>query len=1195
MTIPTSEEQFLLELINEARLSPQASFERYMWSYSPIVAAQAGVRDPLSFFGVNGKVLGEQIGALQAVSPLAWGVALGTAADKHSIAMINADEQLHQLPGEAALSVRIAAEGASYSQVGENIYGYAADLLYAHAGFMIDWGYDAADYVGATLRSNFAALGDGIQDGVPHRLNIMNSAFREAGVGVAFDKEPATDVGLLVVTQDFGASSSVFVTGVAYTDKDDDRFYSLGEGRGDLKVSIESATVTSYGSGGYNLGVKAGENTITYTGGGLSGAVTVKTNIASENLKIDVVDGNTLLTSGSVTVEGAVAEVRGLGAKGLTITAGAGNQAIHGTVGNDVLSGGAGNDVLVGGAGDDKIIGGAGTDTAVFEGSHIIYTVGTNASGQTLIAGPSGNDLVESVEIYRFGNGDFKLVNGLLTRIDGSGSPGSTAGYNVINGTAGNDVLAGTDGADLIDGKAGNDTIHGGAGRDIAVYAGHLNEYTIGTRGQYTIIIGKDSGSDTVDGVEIYRFMNGDFVMGSDGLLTKYVDDTAFNQAPRVALSQNLSTVQGVSLKVTVVAVDPDGDALTFVSQPASHGSVVSNGGGQFTYTPGNGFSGYDNFSVQVKDGKGGISTQTINIGVAADSVSNEAPRAPANQLASTTAGVPVSIAIQATDPDGDVMNFTADTPSHGIVKGGNSGVFIYEPVAGYTGIDSFDVTVSDGNGGMAALTVTVLIQQPSGAGGEPSVNAPPVVNITQTAVLDGMGRVVVTVNATDADGDTLNYAAGTSNFGTITGGQNGVFTYVAKPSFDRQDKFVVTINDGKGGVATQEITIMDTLPVYQLLTVNGFKGSVGGNGSIFGTAGFQDIGLQDTLGNYQLDGSFNAGGDIVRLSKAANAYKVYLNASSAVFDDGDTTYTIPLGSVGLSVVFLDGVRKLVIDATSGDAKIGNQIITPTVANLTAPTDNSALPVGANPSAQSLMVLGEGSDVTLSGKYVLFGTQEDEQIHYLKGDLTLDGSFNQGGDILHLPKAADNYSAYYIGSTVVIQSVDGSITIPVGINGLTLDFAGDARVIKIDPGAGAIMIGGVPITGTSEDTATQLSGGGSGGGELSLDDAPASVVTVIELQSGKSYRIADDPTVNTNVLIKGMDEDDTIHVSPTAKYSFTSAAKDIDGIANDLTISFNDGAHYAMIEVRDILTPGSFVYNEVTAETAAGWNFITFG
>ncbi|MBV1917762.1 MAG: tandem-95 repeat protein [Sphingomonadaceae bacterium] len=1206
MTTPNSEEQYLLELINEARLDPQASAARYLSTYSPLVATQASIQDAMDFFGVNGSSLSSAYAQLATAGPLAWNSSLASAADKHSAAMISADEQSHQVSGESALGARVSAEGYNYSVLGENVYAYADDVLYAHAGFMVDWGYDGVDYSGSTLLSNFATLGDGIQDGAGHRDNIMNPAFREVGIDVTYENDSTTDVGNLVVTQDFGASSSYFVTGVAYTDNDGDDFYSFGEGRGDLTVQIGSASVTSYGSGGYSLVASTGDNSVNFSGGGLAGTVTVRTAIQGENVKLDIVDGKTLLTSASVVVDGGVSEIRALGTEGLTIEAGSGAQKIIGTAADDVLSGGTGNDTFVGGLGNDEIIGGAGTDMAIFEGNHITYTVGTNTAGVTLISSSaSGTDTTEGIEIFRFSNGDFNLVNGLLTRTGEGNSGGDTDGYNVIEGTNNAETLNGTNAADLFIGKLGNDTIHGGDGVDISSYSGHVNSYTVGSKGESTVIIGTDSGADTLDGVEIFRFSNGDFVKGSDGILVPYQGDGELNQAPEVAASQNLSTYQATSLTLQVVAVDPDGDALTYSAQNGSHGLVSHQGGGQFLYTPSSSFTGYDSFEVYVKDGNGGLTTQTVNVGVAGDPAANEAPQVLSTQLASTSENTPVSITIQASDPDGDPLTFIADDSAHGSITGGSAGVFEYTPDSGYAGFDSFDVTVSDGNGGEATLTVTVLVEEVTGGGGggEP-INHAPVVDLVQTVILDDMGKATITVAATDQDGDPLEYDAGQSGDGVVTGGTNGVFTYVAKPSFDNKDNFTVTISDGNGGTATQEVTIMDTLPSYQILMANGFKGTVGGNGAIFGTQSFQDVTLLDSLGAVELDASFNRGGDIVRLPLTAASYKVSIDGSSAILNDGNTTYSIPVGANGLALVFADGVRNLAVDTDTGEVKIGSQALTATPTDLTAPSDGTALPGGVNPSASSFLSLEDGSEITLGGDYAIFGTLGAEVIHYLSGDMTLDGSFNRGGDILHLPEAASAYSAYFIGTSLVLTSSDGDITIPVGINGMTLDFDGDARVLKIDTDADAIVIGEQEITGTSANSATDLgggNGGGNGGGgtgggsDVSLDGFSASVVTLIELLDGEAYTITDNGNISTNVVIEGMDADDVINVTGVGGYSFTSQTADGDGLANDLKISFNDGESFTQILVKDVLTTGSFVYDQATAEIAAGWDLITFG
>ena len=110
---------------------------------------------------------------------------------------------------------------------------------------------------------------------------------------------------------------------------------------------------------------------------------------------------------------------------------------------------------------------------------------------------------------------------------------------------------------------------------------------------------------------------------------------------------------------------------------------------------------------------------------------------------------------------------------------------------------------------------------------------------------------------------------------------------------------------------------------------------------------------------------------------------------------------------------------------------------------------------------------------------------------------------------------------------------------------------------------------------------------------MSVDTASASIVTNVNLTDGTAYRIEDNPDTSTNVVIRGFDNDDLIHVTKVANYAFTNQAMDTDGIANDLTISYNDGARFASIVVKDILAGSGFVYNEATAEASAGWNFIT--
>ena len=68
----TSAEQYLLELVNEARLNPMAAASRYIASYAPLVSTSASVQRALDYFAVDGVRLLQAFQALAPVRPVAW-------------------------------------------------------------------------------------------------------------------------------------------------------------------------------------------------------------------------------------------------------------------------------------------------------------------------------------------------------------------------------------------------------------------------------------------------------------------------------------------------------------------------------------------------------------------------------------------------------------------------------------------------------------------------------------------------------------------------------------------------------------------------------------------------------------------------------------------------------------------------------------------------------------------------------------------------------------------------------------------------------------------------------------------------------------------------------------------------------------------------------------------------------------------
>lgn len=66
----------------------------------------------------------------------------------------------------------------------------------------------------------------------------------------------------------------------------------------------------------------------------------------------------------------------------------------------------------------------------------------------------------------------------------------------------------------------------------------------------------------------------------------------------------------------------------------------------------------------------------------------------------------------KSTDADGDTLMLVNTTqPAHGTLTGvSESGGFTFTPTANWHGTDSFDFTVTDGNGGYATVTATVTV-----------------------------------------------------------------------------------------------------------------------------------------------------------------------------------------------------------------------------------------------------------------------------------------------------------------------------------------------------------------------------------------------------------------------------------------------------------------------------------------------------
>lgn len=167
---------------------------------------------------------------------------------------------------------------------------------------------------------------------------------------------------------------------------------------------------------------------------------------------------------------------------------------------------------------------------------------------------------------------------------------------------------------------------------------------------------------------------------------------------------------------------------------------------------------------------------------------------------------VPVVVDVLAdeADPEGGPLKVVGVVqPLHGTVDCTAEGVCTYVPEPGYTGPDSFEVTVEDADGNPRTQVVTIVVGE--------DLDHPPV------AVADGATTtagepvdIAVLDNDTDADGDPLAISAWSDpDAGSVTCDVGGPCTYSPDAGRAGVDVFTYTIEDGKGGSATAAVRVV--------------------------------------------------------------------------------------------------------------------------------------------------------------------------------------------------------------------------------------------------------------------------------------------------------------------------------------------------------------------------------------------------
>ena len=309
-------------------------------------------------------------------------------------------------------------------------------------------------------------------------------------------------------------------------------------------------------------------------------------------------------------------------------------------------------------------------------------------------------------------------------------------------------------------------------------------------------------------GTDTFTYTVSDGNGGTDeGTVTVTV--TAVNDPPRFTSEPDTTATEGALYAYVVTADDPDGDALTFSSDPLPDWLELTPSpdpdadAATLEGTPGPDDAGTYEIVLRVTDGTADT-TQVFTI-VVADAGDRPVAR---DDAATTPQDTPVVVDVLANDTGDRALAVTAvSDPPNGTatVEGGD---VRYTPDAGFSGTDAFTYTVSDGTS-TASATVTITVT---------AVNAPPVArDDAVTTAEDTPVTVAVLANDADPDGDPLAVVAVSDPAGGTAALVEGAVRYTPAPDFAGTDSFTYTVSDGEltaTATVTVTVTPVDDPPV---------------------------------------------------------------------------------------------------------------------------------------------------------------------------------------------------------------------------------------------------------------------------------------------------------------------------------------------------------------------------------------------
>ncbi len=307
-----------------------------------------------------------------------------------------------------------------------------------------------------------------------------------------------------------------------------------------------------------------------------------------------------------------------------------------------------------------------------------------------------------------------------------------------------------------------------------------------------------------------------DGTLSSDQIFVVNVGMEVGNSAPIITSSPKNKVAQGIAYQYHVVADDPDGDTLAYSLTGAPSGMLIDGTTGLITWPSPQPPVPTTPVVITVRDGRGGVTTQSLNLVLALANMSftgnvrdvtgnqnvglgswtvyidanRSGRRDPGEVFTTSAANGTYTLGSLLEDQyvvrvDRPTQRWIIDTPS--------TGQYIANLAVGNPGVVGTNMALADFK----------LIYN------DGAINRSPIISPVADQTINPQQTLTVNINATDPDGDSLQFDLRYGQVGMVVDPNTGVFTWT--PSRDwsgKSSNVIVAVTDPFNGVRTTSFKV---------------------------------------------------------------------------------------------------------------------------------------------------------------------------------------------------------------------------------------------------------------------------------------------------------------------------------------------------------------------------------------------------